>query len=40
MIEYGILMENELFSLLELYQQLNSTDDTMGETTAKMFGMI
>ena len=35
MIEYGILMENELFSLLELYQQLNPTDNMMSEMTAK-----
>jgi ribosomal protein S18 acetylase RimI-like enzyme len=35
MIEYGILMENELLPLLELYQQLNPTDDIMSEKTAK-----
>ena len=35
MIEYGILVENELFSLLELYQQLNPTDDIINEMTAK-----
>ena len=34
MIEYGILKEDELFSLLELYQQLNS-GDTIDEATAK-----
>ena len=34
MVEYGILMEHELLSLLELYQQLN-TDDVMNEITSK-----
>ena len=34
MIEYGILIESELLSLLELYKQLNS-DDIISETTAK-----
>ena len=34
MIEYSILTENELSSLLELYQQLNS-DDVIDEVTAK-----
>jgi len=34
MVEYGILMEHELLSLLELYQQLN-TDDVMDEITSK-----
>jgi len=34
MIEYGILTENELPSLLELYQQLHS-DDVIDEVTAK-----
>ena len=35
MIEYGVLMENELLSLLELYQQLNPTDNIMSEKVAK-----
>jgi len=35
MIEYGILLENELFSLLELYKQLNPKDDMINEFTAK-----
>jgi ribosomal protein S18 acetylase RimI-like enzyme len=34
MIEYGILTENDLLSLLELYQQLNP-DDVINETIAK-----
>jgi ribosomal protein S18 acetylase RimI-like enzyme len=34
-IEYGILTENELLSLLKLYQQLNPADDIMSEETAK-----
>ena len=34
MIEYGILADNELSSLLELYQQLNP-DDFIDEITAK-----
>ena len=34
MIEYGILTEDELFSLLELYQQLNS-GDIINEITSK-----
>ena len=34
-IEYGVLEENELLSLLELYQQLNPTDDIMSENIAK-----
>jgi ribosomal protein S18 acetylase RimI-like enzyme len=34
MIEYDILTENELASLLELYQQLNADDD-INEITAK-----
>jgi GNAT superfamily N-acetyltransferase len=33
-VEYGILADNELFSLLELYRQLNS-DDFINEITAK-----
>jgi GNAT superfamily N-acetyltransferase len=35
MIEYGILTENELFSLFELYQQLNPTDEIPSEKAAK-----
>jgi GNAT superfamily N-acetyltransferase len=36
MIEYGILMENEIFSLLELYKQLNSLNEIMiNEATVK-----
>ena len=34
-IEYGVLVEKELLSLLELYQQLNPTDDIMSEKIAK-----
>ena len=34
MVEYGILNDNELSSLLELYKQLNS-DDEISETIAK-----
>jgi ribosomal protein S18 acetylase RimI-like enzyme len=33
-VEYGILADNELFSLLELYRQLNS-GDTIDEITSK-----
>ena len=35
MIEYGILSENELLSLLELYKQLNPNDNMINEFTAK-----
>ena len=35
MIEYGILLENELFSLLELYKQLNPNDNIINEIIAK-----
>jgi GNAT superfamily N-acetyltransferase len=36
MIEYGILMENEIVSLLELYKQLNSPSEIMpDEITSK-----
>jgi ribosomal protein S18 acetylase RimI-like enzyme len=35
MIEYGILTENELLSLLELYEQLNPNDNIIDETTTK-----
>ena len=34
MVEYGILVESELSSLLELYKQLN-IDDVINENTAK-----
>ena len=34
MVEYGILKDDELLSLLELYQQLNS-DDVFNEMAAK-----
>ena len=34
MVEYGILVESELSSLLELYKQLN-VDDVIDENTAK-----
>ena len=35
MVEYGILAENELSSLLELYRQLNPKDDVINEMTVK-----
>jgi GNAT superfamily N-acetyltransferase len=36
MIEYGVLMENEISSLLELYKQLNSLNEIMiNESTVK-----
>ena len=35
MVEYGILLENELLSLLELYKQLNPEDIVIDEFTAK-----
>ena len=35
MVEYGILLENELLSLLELYKQLNLEDNMINESTAK-----
>ena len=35
MIEYGILAEDELMSLLELYKQLNPSDDVINECAAK-----
>jgi len=35
MIEYGVLAENELSSLLELYKQLVPTDNMLGEIAAK-----
>ena len=35
MVEYGILLENELLSLLELYKQLNPEDNIIDEFTAK-----
>jgi GNAT superfamily N-acetyltransferase len=35
MIEYGLIKENELSSLLELYQQLNPTDEIMNEMAVK-----
>ena len=35
MIEYGILSEDELSSLLELYKQLNPSDNLISEITAK-----
>jgi len=35
MVKYGILLENELLSLLELYKQLNPEDNTINESTAK-----
>ena len=35
MVEYGILAENELLSLLELYKQLNPNDSILNEITAK-----
>ena len=35
MIEYDILLEDELLSLLELYKQLNPEDKTINQSTAK-----
>jgi len=35
MVEYGVLLENELLSLLELYKQLNPEDIIIDEFTAK-----
>jgi GNAT superfamily N-acetyltransferase len=35
MIKYGILEENDLFSLLELYKQLNPNDNVLDESIAK-----
>ena len=35
MIEYGVLLENELSSLLELYKQLNPDDGVINDMTAK-----
>ena len=35
MIEYSILTENELLSLLELYKQLNPNDNMINEFVAK-----
>ena len=35
MVEYGILVKNDLCSLLELYQQLNPNDVEMNEMTMK-----
>jgi len=35
MVEYGLLSKNELFSLLELYRQLNSNDEKTDESAAK-----
>jgi hypothetical protein len=35
MVEYGILLENELLSLLELYKQLNPEDNMINEFTAR-----
>ena len=35
MVEYGILLENEMVSLLELYKQLNPEDIIINEFTAK-----
>jgi GNAT superfamily N-acetyltransferase len=35
MVEYGILPETELFSLLELYRQLHPNDNPIDEATAK-----
>jgi len=35
MVEYGILLENELLSLLELYKQLNLEDNMINEFTAR-----
>ena len=35
MVEYGILMKNEILSLMELYKQLISNDDKIDEVAAK-----
>jgi GNAT superfamily N-acetyltransferase len=35
MVEYDVLIENEVLSLLELYKQLNPNDDVLNENTAK-----
>jgi len=35
MVEYGILLESEILSLLELYKQLNPEDNMINEFTAK-----
>ena len=35
MVEYGILAENELSSLLELYKQLNPQENIIDEFSAK-----
>ena len=35
MVEYGILLDNELPSLLELYKQLNQDDNIINEITVK-----
>ena len=35
MVEYGILMENDIQSLLELYRQLNPNDGMMNEAIVK-----
>ena len=35
MVEYGILLDNELSSLLELYKQLNQDDNIINEITVK-----
>jgi GNAT superfamily N-acetyltransferase len=38
-LSYGVLMENELLSLLELYKQLNPDDCVINEITAKNIWM-
>jgi len=35
MVEYGILVEKEILSLLELYKQLNPNDDILSEFVVK-----
>jgi len=35
MIEYGVMVENEIVSLLELYKQLDPNDNGINEITAK-----
>jgi ribosomal protein S18 acetylase RimI-like enzyme len=35
MVEYSILLENEILSLFELYKQLNPEDKTINEFTVK-----
>lgn len=35
MIEYGILSENDLLSMMELYKQLNPNEEIINESTAK-----